>query len=301
MRKHIRPTLGSLKVAAVSFRDVERMHQRIAERAPYLANRTLAVTSKMFSLAVRWGLRPDNPTRGIERAPEQKCERYLTAPEIARLSAVLATHPERVSANVVRLLLLTGARKGETLAARWQDFDFAAGAWNKPAHTTKTAKLHRVPLSAPALALLTEMRIEAERENARRDRDGLAPIEWLFPSVGGAPLGDIKHFWASVCRTAGISGVRPHDLRHSYASILASSGLSLPIIGALLGHTQAATTQRYAHLFDDPLRVATDRAGAFIAAATNGAGGSPSNSFDASPRPGAEIVRHPRARARGAG
>ena len=103
LRKHIRPTLGSLKVAAVSSRDVERMHQRIAERAPYLANRTLAVTSKMFSLAVRWGLRPAIPNRGIERAPEQKCERYLTAPEIARLSAVLATHPERVSANVVRI------------------------------------------------------------------------------------------------------------------------------------------------------------------------------------------------------
>jgi integrase len=68
---------------------------------------------------------------------------------------------------------------------------------------------------------------------------------------------EIKRFWASACRQAGIEGVRLHDLRHTYASVLVSSGLSLPIIGALLGHSQAATTQRYAHLMDDPLRRAT--------------------------------------------
>jgi integrase len=282
IRRHIRPTLGAKKVAAITFHDIERLHRKITEAgAPYVANRTLAITSKMFSLAIKWGWRSDNPTRGVERAPEVKRERYLTPAEIGRLSKALATHPERVSANAVRLLLLTGARKGETLASRWQDFDLAAGVWTKPSAHTKQKKYHRVPLSPPALALLAAMRSEAEQENTRRQRDGLPPIECVFPSVGGAPLGDVKHFWASVCRKAGISGVRVHDLRHTYASILASSGLSLPVIGALLGHTQAATTHRYAHLFDDPLRQATERAGAFITAATNGA------------KPAAEVVQHP--------
>jgi integrase len=267
LRDIIRPALGNKKVADLRHADVERMHREVVGRAPYRANRAAAVLSKMLALAVKWEMRADNPARGIERAPEQRRERFLTPAEIARLSDALAVHPERTSANAVRLLLLTGARKGETLGARWQDFDLAAGIWVKPAATTKQAKLHRVPLSAPALELLTTMRAEADRENERWQRDGLPPIEHLFPGAGGRALGDIKHFWASVCRAAGLEGVRVHDLRHSYASVLASAGLSLPIIGALLGHTQAATTQRYAHLLDDPLRAATERAGAIIAGA----------------------------------
>jgi integrase len=264
LRDIIRPALGKIRVVDLRHADVERMHHAIVERAPYRANRAVAVLSKMLSLAVRWEMRPDNPARGVERAPEQKRERYLTPAEIARLGEALAAHSEQESANVVRLLLLTGARKGEALAARWPDIDLAAGAWSKPAATTKTAKLHRVPLSAPALQLLSGMKAEADQENARRERDGLPPIEHVFPGVNGQSLGDVKHFWAAVCKKADLQGVRVHDLRHTYASILASAGLSLPIIGALLGHTQASTTQRYAHLMDDPLRAATERAGAII-------------------------------------
>jgi integrase len=132
--------------------------------------------------------------------------------------------------------------------------------------------MHRVPLSAPALALLAEMKANADLENGRRVRHGLPPIEQVFPSLRGKPLGGVKHFWATVRRTAGLPDVRLHDLRHTYASILASSGLSLPIIGQLLGHTQTQTTARYAHLLDDPLRKATETAGAIIAGAdTEGA------------------------------
>src|SRR5205823_2183562 len=120
---------------------------------------------------------------------------------------------------------------------------------------------------APAMALLSEMRAGADQEDVRRAKHGLPAIPFLFPGKDGQPLQEIKRFWASVCSKAGISGVRLHDLRHTYASILASSGLSLPIIGALLGHSQAATTNRYANLMDDPLRAATERAGAVISGA----------------------------------
>ena len=167
----------------------------------------------------------------------------------------------------MRLLLLTGARRGETLSATWDQFDLAAGVWTKPSAATKQGKLHRVPLSAPALALLAEMRTAADTENERRRRDGLAEIMHLFAGREGQPLREIKHFWATVCRKAEISGARIHDLRHTFASVLASSGLSLPIIGQLLGHTQAATTARYTHLLDDPLRAATERAGVVITGA----------------------------------
>ena len=111
------------------------------------------------------------------------------------------------------------------------------------------------------------MKAKADQENARRGRHGLKPLDFLFPGKDGKPLQEIKHFWAAVCVKAAISGVRLHDLRHTHASILASLGLSLPIIGALLGHTQAATTHRYAHLLDDPLRAATERLGAIVTGA----------------------------------
>lgn len=88
---------------------------------------------------------------------------------------------------------------------------------------------------------------------------------WVFPGRDGKPLTDVKRTWAGLCEAAELDGVRLHDLRHTYASILASEGMSLPVIGALLGHTQAQTTARYSHLFDDPLRAATERVAARLA------------------------------------
>ncbi|GAB0119922.1 tyrosine-type recombinase/integrase [Acidisoma sp. 7E03] len=294
LRVHIRPAIGTKKVADLRHADIEAMHRKIAAESPYSANRAAAVVSKMLSLAIKWEMRGDNPATGVERSPEHKRERYLTGAEIAKLSEALGAHSERVSANAVRLLLLTGARKGETLAAQWKDFDLEAGIWIKPAATTKTAKLHRVPLSAPAIALLVGMKAEADEEfeKERRDYPKAVQCPYVFPGSDGKPLTDIKHFWSSICIKAGLAKAvekkdaagravkdkdgnpvltwqttaRIHDLRHTFASVLASSGLSLPVIGALLGHTQAATTARYAHLLDDPLRAAAERAAAVISA-----------------------------------
>jgi integrase len=267
LRLYIRPAMGTSKVASVKLSDVERLHRKIATTAPYMANRAAAVLSKMFALAIKWEMRVDNPTRGLERSPEVKRQRFLSPAEIVRLSEVLASHTEKASANVVRLLLLTGARRGEVLSATWDQFDLAVGVWVKPAATTKQRADHRIPLSAPSLQLLTGLKIEADLENERRARHKLPTQRFLFPGKEGNSLSEIKHFWAAVSEKAGITGIRLHDLRHTHASILASLGLSLPIIGALLGHTQPATTARYAHLLDDPLRAATERVGAIVTGA----------------------------------
>jgi integrase len=91
---------------------------------------------------------------------------------------------------------------------------------------------------------------------------------YVFPGRrSGKPLRDLHRTWKAICKEADIEDLRIHDLRHSYASILVSAGLSLPVIGALLGHAQPSTTARYAHLFDDPLREATERVGAIVEAA----------------------------------
>jgi integrase len=259
---HIEPELKHHKVADIGYSDIDALHRKITRRAPYQANRAIAVLSKMFSLAVRWRWRPDNPVKGVERNQEHKRQRYLSGEELARLTVALAAHDDRQAANIVRLLLLTGARRGEALQARWDQFDLGAGVWTKPGATTKQKTAHRVPLSGPARQLLSDLHAEAEAAAKKTRRD--VP-EFIFPSRSA--MGHritIKKDWAALCIAAKISGARLHDCRHTYASVLASAGLSLPIIGALLGHSNPQTTARYAHLLDDPLRAATERAGAII-------------------------------------
>jgi integrase len=253
LTNNILPALGARKVADVRRRDVEALHQSL-KATPYRANHVLALLSKMFNLAVRWDWRADNPVKGVERFLEHRRERWLSPDELVRLADALERHPNRRAADAVRLLLLTGARRSEVLRAEWSHIDFRREVWSKPSLHTKQRRTEHVPLSAPAMALLADMKAKA---------DPTCPF--LFPGdAPGKPLQDIKKFWASVCEAAGLAGVRLHDLRHTYASHLVSSGLSLELVGRLLGHTQAATTKRYAHLADTPLREATNRFGNMV-------------------------------------
>jgi integrase len=284
IKNTIRPKFGPDKVTDIRHEDIDNLHRELSKRHPTQANRVVALLSKMFTLAVKWEMRPDNPVIGIERNSENRRSRYLSMEELQRLLAALAGHNNKSSANAIRLLLLTGARRGEVLGATWDQFNLPDGIWIKPSAHTKQKKEHRVPLSAAAVQLLTGM---------EKDKDGA----FLFPSADPEkPQFSLKAFWANVCGLAGLAvaverkdqagkvvrdkagnakmtwkpTVNVHDLRHTYASILASSGLSLPIIGQLLGHTQPSTTARYAHLFDDPLRAATERVGARVTAAAAG-------------------------------
>jgi integrase len=248
----ILPALGERKIATVDTADIERLHAAVSRRAPVRANRMLAVVGKMFNLAVKWKLHSDSSARGVQKNREHQRRRYLKPDELARLMEALATDPNQDVADALRLLLLTGARKGEVINARWDQFDFAAGKWTKPHTATKQKCEHTVPLSAPARALLA---------GRYKKRDAASP--WVFPGRNG-PRDDLKA-WPRICKAAALADLHIHDLRHTYASQLASAGFSLPVIGALLGHSQPQTTSRYAHLFDDPLREATERIGAIIA------------------------------------
>jgi integrase len=254
MRQWINPELGSLKVIEIRRSDVERLHRKItASGTPIRANRTITLLSRMLTLAMRWEMRDDNPASGIERNHEEARQRFLSGEELRRLIEAIAVHPNQAAANAVRLLLLTGARRSEVLGATWDQFDLETGVWTKPSAHTKQKRVHRVPLSGPARQLLTEMKAAAEQRK---------PSPYLFPGRGvDGPMVEIKIAWSALRKAAGLNDMRLHDLRHTYASVLASAGLSLPVIGALLGHTQPGTTARYAHLFDDPLRRATEHVG----------------------------------------
>jgi integrase len=224
---------------------------------PTAANRVLALLSKMMNLAERWGLRPDgsNPCRHVERYRETKRERYLSEAELARLGAALAAaeqtgaeEPEVVAA--LRLLVFTGCRMGEILGLCWECVDFERRCLNLPDSKTGAKT---VPLNVPALEVLAGLERRSEYVIPGRD-----PRHALV---------NLSKPWDRIRVAAKLEGVRIHDLRHSFAAVAAGSGHSLLIIGGLLGHKQAQTTRRYAHLSDDPLRAASEAVGGRIAAA----------------------------------
>jgi integrase len=203
------------------------------------------VLRKALNLAIRWGWIERNPASGVRRNPEQKRHRYLSREEVGRLIGALEDHSERISADAILFMLLTGCRKGEALGARWNQFDLELRIWTKPSSETKQRREHRVPYSIAASEVL-------ER---RRAKDvGLH----VFPGSFGAPLQDVRRTWDAVCRMAGLSKARIHDLRHTFASLVASSGQSLLVVGELLGHSSPQTTKRYASLYDDSLRAAAE-------------------------------------------
>lgn len=258
--RHIVPSLGKKLVTEVAPADVLRMFRDAERKATKLdtdgnvlnagtttANRVLATASGLFGEAIAQGLRADNPCATVKRNHENKRERYLTVEESARLLGACDRSPHTHVANFMRLLVFTGARAGETLSAPWSQFDLANGIWTKPSHHTKQKSLHSVPLIPAALELLTDM---------YRANEADAQSPWLFPSSDPSKhIADPKRAVATIFKAAGLTvGVSLHTLRHSFATQAVTAGANLHLVGKALGHTQAATTHRYAHAEHDPLR-----------------------------------------------
>jgi integrase len=281
LHKIVVPALGSRKVDTVMRSTIGRIHLSLRE-TPYHANKLLAVVGSMYAFAADRDIVPDgfNPVRGVQRYPESHRERFLTTVELERLGAALreaetvglpwevdpskqgAKHVPREAnrftklsphaAAAIRLLLFTGCRVGEILHLRWSDVDLERGVLFLP--ESKTGR-KTVVLNAPAMAILTEL-----------PRLGVYVIAGDDAGAEGEKArSDLKRPWRAVTKRAKLAGVRLHDLRHTHASFGAAGGLGLPIIGKLLGHKQAATTARYAHLEVDPLRRASEHIGSRIA------------------------------------
>lgn len=259
-------TIGRIRLDKVAPADLSAQHRLLGDR-PRAANHVLAFISRLFSAAQEAGLVAEgfNPARRVEHFKEQRRQRFLSETELTRLGEVLNAAEEdgtedRFAIAAIRLLVLTGCRRDEILAARWSWVDVERGTLNLPDSKTG-AKV--VQLSPAALDILERLPrivgnpfiIVGAKEGQRwinlrkvwvrvRDRAALAPTE--------LPDGRLQP-------------VRLHDLRHSYASLLAARGASLPMIAKLLGHTHPSTTARYAHLADDPLQRLSAEAGEAIA------------------------------------
>jgi integrase len=278
--RQILPAIGNKRIVDLRLYDVTQLHRRLS-KAPYAANRAVAIVSSIWNWVAKSGevVFADNPAKGVERFPERKRERFLTREEFARLGDALReaettglpwtvdetaptakhapkqrrrTRIDEHAAGAIRLLILTGARLREILHAKWEHVDLERGVIFLEDSKTGAKPVY---LSAAAQEVLSSLkRIEGN--------------PFIIPGAGAdAPRSDLKKPWAAVSRAAGLEGVRLHDFRHSFASFGAGASLGLPIIGKLLGHSQPATTARYAHLDADPMRRAVDTIGSAIAGA----------------------------------
>lgn len=255
---NILPKLGKKLITEIDRKDISALHTNMKD-TPTAANRALSLLSKMMNLAEAWEIRPDgtNPCRHVQKYPERSKERFLNNAEIKRLGESLAKFEDAdpFAIYAIKLLLLTGARLSEILNLRWDQVDTRKGIARLDDAKTGPRDIY---LNPPAIDILTIARAKTASEFVIPGRD---------PSK---PRNTITKRWNLIRKDAELEDVRIHDLRHTHASTAAGLGLSLTITGKLLGHTQAQTTQRYAHLDNDPIHNASKLVGDTISNAING-------------------------------
>lgn len=277
IERHIKPLLGRKHLSSLETQDVVRFQRNvtlgksaadektkkrgraIVAGGPGIAARATAVLGAALNFAVKHELRADNPAKGVKLNKLPKRERFLSRAEFGSLGDALL-NAERGTTNrnavaILRLLMLTGARKNEICGLKWGWIDFERQIIRLPDSKTG-AKI--IPLAEPAMEVLAAL---------TRKNDG----DWVFPAVTGKEhYQGLPRVWRRIAKAAGLKDVRLHDLRHSFASVSVSSGGSLYVLGKVLGHTQSRTTEKYAHLGDDPVRDLVNSTANTIAAALNG-------------------------------
>jgi integrase len=233
------------RLSSLTRKDVALLHSEIGESAKYAANRVVALVRKMFNLAHMWGVyQGENPATGIELFPEEKRDRFVQPYELPKLFEALNEEPNPYVKTAFLVALLTGARRGEVLAMRWDDIDLEQAVWRIP--HTKANRPHYLPLPQPVVAIFEAL-------------PRLHGCPYVFPGRDGkGHLVNIAKAWTRIRVRAGLTDVRIHDLRRTLGSWLAANGASLLLIGRALNHTQVNTTAIYARLNLDPVRAALE-------------------------------------------
>ena len=258
VRRHILPKWGKVRLTDIDTRGVAQWlaDKRVEGLAPATVVKLKALLGRSYSLGSRWGVPgcERNPTRGIPCQPLSNSRQFfLSREEASRLREAVSASQNIQLSPIVSLLLLTGARVGELLNAKFEDVDLERRSWFIP--TSKTGRSRHVPLSAAAVSII----------KALPRFDG---CPWLVPNPDTLkPFVSIKHGWQRAIRVAKLPGLRIHDLRHSAASFMVNSGVDLFAVGKVLGHASYQSTQRYAHLANDTLLAAVEAGAAKQAAA----------------------------------
>ena len=234
------------KISTITKPQVQKLHEKISiENGMYQANRTLERLKSMYNRAIDWGWDGTNPCNGIKKNKEVKRDRFLRPDELPRFFTALQNETNEVARNYIWMLLLTGARKTNVLAMRWDEIDFELQMWRIP--DTKNGEPVNIPLTSLAMQLLTSIKHESE---------------WVFPSATSSTghLQDPKKAWNRILKQAEIENLRIHDIRRTLGSYQAITGASLHIIGKSLGHKSSISTQIYARLTNDPVRASMETA-----------------------------------------
>lgn len=277
IERHIKPLLGRKRVGEITRTEVEKFMRDVAngktatdektkkrgraivEGGKGTATRTVGLLGGIMSFAVSRQLRADNPVRGVKRYADKKGETFLSSTELGKIGAALAAaetngaNPSAVA--IIRLLAFTGARKSEIAGLKWSEVDVERG-YLRLGDSKTGAKV--IPIGAPAREVLAG--------HPAADKS-----IYVFPAASGTNhFQGVEKVWRNVRAAAGFPNLRLHDLRHSFASVGLARGDALPVIGAILGHSDVKTTSRYAHLADDPVKMAADAISKSIHAAFAG-------------------------------
>ena len=254
LNRWVLPAFGSKPLDRIAPAAVRRWFDVYSRTSPGGANRTLDILQQIMNFAIACGHIETNPTRGVRKNRRTPINRFLSREEIDRLHSVLDAHTERGGerrkhVDIIRLLLLTGCRKGEIVRLRWSEIRGNA----LMLADSKTGP-RKVPLNSQARRIL--------------ERQPQTDSPFVFPSPldPSRPRCDDFQFWHRIRREAGIEDVRLHDLRHTHASHAVMNGVPLPVVSRLLGHSNVRMTLRYAHLGDREIEAAAERVGRTIAA-----------------------------------
>jgi integrase len=234
------------KLSTIRKHHIQKLHANIgAEKGTYAANRLLALLNIMFNKAIDWGWEYPNPAHGIKKFKEKTRERFIQADELPRFFKALSEEQNSYAQDYVMLSLLTGARRANIEAMRWDQINFEQATWTIP--ETKTGDSHTVPLVPEAIEIL------------QKRRNSFNP--WVFPSKSkSGHLVEPKTMWKRILTRAGIKDLRIHDLRRSLGSWQAATGANLSVIGKTLAHKNVSTTAIYARLNIDPVRESMNKA-----------------------------------------
>lgn len=260
IRDVLTPRWGSRPINAIRTTDVRQLLVSLREKplTPATVNRYRALIVTIFNRAIEHGAISTNPATPIKPLEENnKRDRHLSPSEVAAFFGALDSRPRNV-ANALRLLLLTGARKGNVLSMKWDDVNLDQRVWNIP--RTKSGKALRVPLNESAVRVLRNQLQLKEHENP-----------YVFPgNQRGTCLTTVHNIWKDLCAALGLQDFRVHDLRHTFASLVVQQTGDLPGLSKLMGHHSPTMTARYAHHADDHLRNATSKLDAVVGGALIG-------------------------------
>ena len=281
LHSHIRPLLGGRIAAHLKPSDLAKAQSEIAagktavsalsgkkrgriniKGGKTTASRCIIIFQAMMAWAVSRKILASHPTLGVVRYKVERRERFISVEEVQKIFEATERLEKRGEIRsefgvIIRLLILTGARRGEIQGLQWREVDVARRSIVLPDARSKTGA-RRIPLSDAAIEVLEEIKSKGE---------------FVFPAnranaASGHTVG-LPRAWRAIRDEAGLDDLRIHDLRHSFASFAAEAGASLQLIGKALGHTQMRTTERYAHLRDDPLHALVNEIGERVKAAKN--------------------------------